>query len=64
MSFEAKYGGWCADCDDRIQPGDTVTYNEDDALIHMHCEGLAPARIAEVCGKCWLTKPCECEEEG
>jgi len=63
MSFEAKYGGWCADCDDRIQVGETITYTEDDGAVHMHCGGLnEPARIAEVCGKCWLTKPCDCEE--
>ena len=63
MSFEAKFTGRCSDCGERIQVGDQVTY-ADDELVHLECDGPdAPARIAEVCGKCWLTKPCECEEE-
>jgi hypothetical protein len=65
MSFEAKYQGWCADCDDRIHVGDVVTYTDDTGtLVHMDCEGLAePERKVEVCDKCWLTKPCDCEAD-
>lgn len=63
MSFEAKYNGWCSDCDDRIHVGDQVAYDED-KLIHLECDtSNAPGRIADACGTCWLTKPCECEDD-
>lgn len=65
MSFEARYAGWCSDCDDRIHEGDQVTYADDTGtLVHLTCDtSNPPARIADVCGTCWLTKPCECEDQ-
>jgi hypothetical protein len=60
--FEAKYGGTCDACDERIHVGDQALYSGDDALIHLDCEGSArPERKTEVCTQCWLTKPCDCE---
>jgi hypothetical protein len=61
MSFEAKYGGPCGSCTERIRPGDQVTY-ADDEMVHADCEGSStPERKTETCSVCWLIKPCECE---
>lgn len=63
MSFEAQYAGTCGVCDDRIHVGDLITYALDDVLTHVDCEAHAQAeRKTEICTKCWLTKPCDCEE--
>lgn len=63
MGFEAKYGGGCAGCPERIVPGQLVTF-VDDELVHVGCEeGVPPERPApEVCTECWLEKPCGCGE--
>ena len=62
--FEARYPGKCAACDGRITPGENVRYSEDDEIMHSRCEDeSAAARPVEVCGSCWLTKPCDCEGE-
>lgn len=37
MTFEARYPGHCHACDTRITVGETVTYTEDDELIHHVC---------------------------
>lgn len=63
MSFEAKYGGTCGACTGRIHVGDLATYDEDE-LVHEDCEGsMRPIRKVDVCTTCWLTKPCDCEED-
>ncbi len=62
MTFEAKYPGRCANCDDNITPGDDVTYTPDDELVHAHCDS-EPRREDdpdEACGKCWLVHSGEC----
>lgn len=62
-AFEARFGGNCCSCDERIHIGDLVTYALDDVVVHADCEDSArPERKTEVCGKCWLTKPCDCED--
>ena len=62
MSFEAKYGGTCGSCDERIRVGELVAYDED-VIVHAECESAARMiRKADVCTGCWLTKPCDCEE--
>lgn len=72
-AFVAKYRGRCAaDCDDPvIVPGDRVLF-VDDELVHEECEaeGLVAAegrhgahRVAEVCTRCWLVRPCPCDDE-
>ncbi|KWX66820.1 hypothetical protein [Mycobacterium sp. NAZ190054] len=61
MSFEAKYQGRCAECDDRIEPGEQATYADDD-LVHVACE-TEPAREDdpdEVCTACRLVHSGEC----
>jgi len=63
-TFEAKYGGYCCLCDERVHVGDIATYALDDVVVHADCEGSArPERKAEVCTQCWLTKPCGCEDD-
>jgi len=58
--FEAKYGGTCGDCDERIRVGELATYDED-VLVHAECEAATRmVRKADVCGTCWLVKPCDC----
>lgn len=60
--FEAKYGGTCGSCDERIRVGELVTYDED-VLVHAECEAAARmVRNQDVCGTCWLVKPCDCED--
>jgi hypothetical protein len=62
MTFEAKYDGACGECEERILVGDLVTYAED-VLVHGDCEEFVrPERPTETCTKCWLVKPCDCED--
>ena len=61
MTFEARYPARCALCPDRIEPGDQVTY-ADDELVHAECD-VEPRREDdpdEVCGKCWTVHRGEC----
>lgn len=37
MVFEARYPGRCPQCGERIEPGDEVTYN-DDEVVHAECD--------------------------
>lgn len=68
--FEAKYDGWCPACWERIKAGESVTYGslgpDDDALTHEDCyaeQGTsAEVRMTEVCAKCFIQKPCPCED--
>lgn len=62
MSFQAKYGGNCGACGERIHVGDLATYS-DDVVVHADCEDSQPERKVEVCTICWLTKPCECDDD-
>lgn len=63
MSFEARFPGRCAACEERIAPGEQVRYSEDDELAHNRCEESNESHAAPivVCDRCWLTKPCDCE---
>ena len=61
MTFEARYPGRCNLCDERIEPGDTATYT-DDQIVHARCD-REPAReddLGEICGKCWTIHVGEC----
>ena len=61
-TFEARFGGICGSCTERIHRGDLATYAED-VVVHADCEDSAqPERKVEVCTQCWLTRPCDCEE--
>ena len=60
-TFTARYPGTCSGCGSRINPGDQCTWLEDE-IVHRDCEAVAEVEAAEVCGECWMTKPCYCEE--
>ncbi|MGI6878804.1 hypothetical protein [Microbacterium sp. gxy059] len=52
-TFRARYDGTCAaDCDQRIDPGDEVTYL-DGQLVHVGCEPVddepAPRPVCPIC---------------
>lgn len=60
MSFEAKYPGLCAACDEGIKPGASVTY-VNDQLVHARCpESRTP------CLSCFMVPAangaCGCDE--
>lgn len=60
MSFEAKYGGRCADCGESIYVGDMIRY-DGDTVVHDDCDPVAvDDRPLSVCDKCWLVQPCDC----
>lgn len=63
MSFTAKYPGRCAACDERIDEGDRVKY-DDDELVHTACEvpSLPNERddLTQVCRNCYLIHQGEC----
>lgn len=63
MSFSAKYPGRCGHCDNRIEPGQQVRY-EDDELVHDDCVPTpdldAPRRNERACMECWTTHAGEC----
>lgn len=72
-AFIARWSGRCAaECGEAIAAGDRVLY-VDDELVHEGCEleGLVAAegrhgkvRSAVVCTRCWLVRPCPCDDEG
>lgn len=35
--FEAQYYGFCPGCGGEINPGDYITYNDDDDIVHEDC---------------------------
>lgn len=71
-TFRVKYPGRCAaDCGSVIEPGDDVTYVEDE-LVHVECadrswpSGLGPMpepRAVDICPHCRLVRPCEHDED-
>lgn len=62
VTFTARFPGTCAaECGRRIITGDSVLFI-DDELVHADCTPR-DERPADVCGSCWLTKPCDCEGE-
>lgn len=69
--FEARYYGTCADCGQKIEPGDEITVDRDPGTVrntwrHVACPAGHEAPLehrAPVCDECWLEKPCACEEE-
>lgn len=76
MSFEARYESQCPDCGERIHIGDLIVSEAlSDGLdmssmryVHVDCDASYSGETdfdrdskREVCQKCWLLKPCECE---
>ncbi len=67
MSFTARFPGRCPDCGEAIAPGDVVEYDDriPARVVHVDCDDTAPApseRPVAVCDRCWLTKPCACDD--
>ena len=69
-SFEARYPGRCANCDDGISVGETLVYDEDDQVIHADCIDRSNDRLhkpPEICPRCFLAKSttgaCGCDPE-
>lgn len=69
MAFQANYGGHCAGCSGKIEPGDWCDW-DDGRPVHQDCKtptGHTLARKLElqpgetVCTTCWLVKPCDCD---
>lgn len=57
-TFEARYNGRCAACDERIHEGDPVRF-ADDALVHDDCAAAAPKERAPlpICSRCFTELP-------
>lgn len=63
MTFTACYHGACHACGEHVNPGDQVTW-VDDEIVHTDCDtptGRPVPPPAEICTDCWVTKPCWCE---
>lgn len=62
MTFEAKYAGRCAECDDQILVGEFVDYDHEDELVHAEC--VRPLRRSgkPACPVCWLVHAGGCYE--
>lgn len=57
MSFLAQYPGTCARCNQRIKPGELIEHDGPE-WSHVQCPEV---RVPEVCGRCHMTKPCDCD---
>ena len=66
MSFEAKFPGVCAACDERFPAETEVEYDSDHDLVHVDCPALVPARPREICPSCFCEVPatgrCDCRD--
>lgn len=68
MSFTAKYRSACRDCDEGIQPGETIELDDDREPYHVVCpdDRALDGKPRPVCPHCFLTLPstgvCECRE--
>ena len=59
MSFTAKYKGTCANCDEAIEPGQEVDYDDDDALVHVKCPTTVTP-LGSVCPRCFCYHNGDC----
>ena len=57
--FPAKYRGTCSKCYLEIEEGDLIRYNSEGEIVHHSHKRVEP--VVEICDRCWLTKPCECD---
>jgi len=60
MSFEARFRGACADCDDGVTPGEEIQFRgegENRVIVHVACPETVTVRSRPVCGDCWLEHP-------
>lgn len=70
MSFTARFWGTCPHCLEAIKPGDAVHYEPDpmgfmdgDRVVHDDCNDTQMEDEAEVCTRCFLERPCPCDDE-
>jgi hypothetical protein len=62
MAFPARHPGRCPACEGSIRAGDLITMTDDGAM-HANCDDATVAeRPVVVCERCWLARPCECDE--
>lgn len=64
-TFTARHRGRCAECPNRINPGDEATRLSDGSVAHADCDGAASslpkgARMPKLCTSCWLEHNGEC----
>jgi hypothetical protein len=61
-SFQAKYdSGVCSVCFLAVTKGQTVRFNRDGELIHTNHK-IKP-QIYTICDRCYMAKPCICEDD-
>lgn len=58
MSFISRYRGHCDECENSIEIGDDAFYDQNNELRHVQCP-----RPVVICQKCYLAKPCGCDDE-
>lgn len=60
-AFVARFSGVCADCGGPVVGGaDLIQYNDDNEVVHTSCAGRERAGVT--CPKCFMQKPCECDD--
>lgn len=62
MSFPAEYPGRCDYCDERIHVGEMIHRTADRYYRHDICPDLIEKR-APICDRCFIEKPCACDDE-
>jgi hypothetical protein len=66
--MRAQFPGRCEACEERIHEGDEMTFRPNSprsangTWVHLHCPEPVEEKPAVVCDRCWLTKPCGCED--
>jgi hypothetical protein len=70
MSFQAKYDGRCSECGETIQAGDTLEWDDSQAVrraVHADCTRYEGVLLKPTCSKCWqeiaLNGSCGCDPE-
>ena len=62
--MQARFPGYCEECEDRIRVGDEITRLSDGGWSHEDCADHAqlgdPDSTAAACPECWLTV-CDCD---
>jgi hypothetical protein len=58
--IEAQFSSWCMYCDEKIHTGEMIV-NVSGDWVHQHCE-RKPAEKLVICQRCWLAKPCNCDD--
>lgn len=62
MSFAARYRGYCQLCGYPIEVGQQIDIDPDLGSVHA-AECPTDKKPPEVCGQCFIQKPCPCADE-